>query len=113
MNEKQNKRIYLSMPISGYDIDERRATALRKKHELEALGFVVTNPLENGLPVNAGTYAHMKRDFQLLLECDAILMMERWLHSAGCKVEFDVATAIGLDVFFEDAKGVLSCNKFS
>ena len=32
-------------------------------------------------------------------------MMEKWTHSAGCKLEFDVATAIGLDVVFEE------CNK--
>ena len=28
--------------------------------------------------------------------------MKRWTHSKGCKVEFDVATAIGLDVYFEE-----------
>ena len=54
---------------------------------------------ENGLPSDAGTHAHMKRDFELLIGCDAIYMMEGWLCSAGCKVEFDVATASGLDVY--------------
>ncbi len=110
--EKYSKRIYLSLPISGYDIEERRATALKKKKELEAAGFTVILPLENGLPVDAGTYAHMKRDFELLLTCDAIYMMERWCHSKGCKVEFDLATAIGLDVYFEEAMGISKLTKF-
>ena len=96
------KKLYLSLPISGYDINERRATAERKKRELESLGFDVVNPLDNGLPEDAGTHAHMKRDIEMLLGCDAIYMMKRWLHSAGCKCEFDVATAIGLDVYFEE-----------
>lgn len=97
--EAKKKKIYLSLPISGYDLDDRRATALAKRKELEEEGFLVENPLENGLPVDAGTHAHMKRDFEMLLKCDAIYMMEGWLRSAGCKVEFDVATASGLDVY--------------
>lgn len=98
MKEKKEK-IYLSLPISGYDINERRATAESKKRELESLGFEVVNPLDNGLPDDAGTHAHMRRDFEMLLGCDAIFMMKDWLRSAGCKVEFDVATASGLDVY--------------
>lgn len=103
MNEKANKKkIYLSLPISGYDIEERRMTALRKKQELESAGWVVLNPLQNGFPVDAGTHAHMKRDIEMLLDCDAIYMMSRCFHSAGCMTEFHVATAIGLEVYFED-----------
>ena len=100
--ENNSKRIYLSLPISGYDIAERRATALAKKEELEKSGWSVVNPLENGLPVDAGTRTHMKRDIELLLTCDAIYLMGRWNHSAGCQTEFLVATAIGLEFFFEE-----------
>lgn len=99
MKEERRKKIYLSLPISGYDLNERRSAAEKKRRELEALGFEVVNPLDNGLSADAGTHAHMRRDIELLLSCDAIYMMERWLHSAGCKCEFDVATAIGLEVY--------------
>lgn len=102
MKEKKRKRIYLSLPISGCDLDERRATAERKKKELEGFGYEVVNPLENGLSVDAGTHAHMRRDIEMLLGCDAIYLMERFTHSAGCMTEFHVATAIGLDVHFEE-----------
>lgn len=103
---QKKKRLYLSLPISNYDLEERRATAGQKKRELESMGYDVFNPLSNGLPADAGTHAHMKRDIEMLLGCDAIYMMERWLHSAGCKCEFDVATAIGLEVYFEDCRTV-------
>ena len=102
MSTNKKKKVYLSLPISGYDINERRETALRKQAQLESMGYEVMNPLCNGLPADAGTHAHMKRDFEMLLQCDVIYFMERWLHSGGCKVEFDVATAIGLDVYFEE-----------
>jgi len=96
------KRVYLSLPISGYDIDERRDTAASVQRRLEAHGYEVYSPMCNGLPADAGTHAHMRRDFEMLLQCDAIYMMERWTHSKGCQVEFEVATAIGLEVYFEE-----------
>jgi hypothetical protein len=97
------KRVYISGPISGHDIEDRRLAFMCAKLGLEAKGFEVVNPMENGLPAEATTHEHMKRDIELLLTCDYIYMMRRWTHSKGCKVEFDVATAIGLPVLFEES----------
>ena len=106
-------KIYLSLPISGYDIEERRVTAQKMEDKLLADGWqCVANPLKNGLPVDADTHDHMKRDFKMLLECDAVLFMEKFLHSAGCKVEFDVATACGLGIYFEECFDINSIMKF-
>ena len=44
----------------------------------------------------------MHRDIEMLMVCDRIYMMKGWTHSKGCKVEFDVATAIGLSVMFQE-----------
>lgn len=98
------KRIYLSGPISGKDLDERRQVFAKVKKAIEEKGYEVFNPMENGLPHDADTHQHMYRDMCLLLQCDGIYMMEGWLHSKGCKLEFDVATAIGIDVWFEEAQ---------
>lgn len=104
-------RIYISGPISGYDIDERRAEFKRVQVWLEAQGWEVFNPMENGLPAEADTHRHMHRDLAELTRedkpYDAFYMMKRWTHSKGCKVEFDVATAIGLDVYFEDSNTMI------
>lgn len=94
-------RVYISGAISGHDIEERRNCFKNIETTLRKAGYDVVNPMENGLPTDSCTHAHMKRDFELLLTCDCIYMMEEWTHSAGCKVEFDVATAIGLKVKFE------------
>lgn len=110
MDGEKKKKIYLSGAISGHAIEERRAVFQRAEYEMICRGFEPVNPMKNGLPVESSTHEHMRRDFELLLQCDAIYMMSRWTHSAGCKVEFDVATAIGLDVYFEDAESVgLGC----
>lgn len=96
------KRIYLSGPISGHDLKERQQAFAETQQRLESVGWEVVNPMRNGLPADSSTHQHMKRDFELLLTCDTIYMMRRWLHSAGCKLEFDVATAIGLPVIFKE-----------
>lgn len=103
----KKEKIYISGPISGTDIEETRKKFKIVQTLLEEGGFTVFNPMENGLPADATTNEHMHRDLAELTKegpdkCDAIYMMRRWTHSKGCKVEFDVATAIGLDVYFEE-----------
>lgn len=105
---EQKKRVYISGPISGHDLEERRRAFKNAAKFLEQFDYEPVNPMENGLPAEATTHQHMKRDFELLLTCDAIYLMRRWLHSAGCKVEFDVATACGMKVIFEDAVNALT-----
>lgn len=104
----EKKKVYISGPISGHDLEERRREFKRTAEFLEEMGYIPVNPMENGLPADATTHQHMKRDFHLLIECDAIYMLRRWTHSAGCKVEFDVATACGMKVIFEDAVNALT-----
>lgn len=107
---EENKKIYVSLPISGYDLDERREAARRAVDALVANGYKrenIMNPMENGLPADAGTFAHMRRDFEILLRCDAIIFLDRWNHSAGCLTELHVATAIGLEVYFEGCHHII------
>lgn len=97
-----NKRkCYVSGPISGKDLDERRKAFKDAQVMLEAAGYDVVNPMENGLPGESSTNQHMRRDIQLLTECNTVFMMDGWNHSQGCYTEFMVATAIGCEIIFE------------
>ena len=100
----RQKRIYISGPISGHDLEERRKAFKETQLMLHTQGYEPVNPMENGLPDDATTREHMRRDIEMLMTCDMIYMMRRWTHSKGCKVEFDVATAIGLEVYFEETR---------
>lgn len=51
----RKSRIYISGPISGYDIENRRQAFKEKKWMLEAQGYEAVNPMENGLPDDATT----------------------------------------------------------
>ena len=95
------KKLYISGPISGHNIEERKETFSRMKEMLERDGYEVFNPMENGLEHDAPTKEHMKRDLLALLDCDCIYMLAGWNHSAGCLTELHVATACGLSVKFE------------
>lgn len=94
------KKVYISGPISHYDYSERKQTFLQVQRMLEMKGYEVFNPMFNGLPKDATTNEHMRVDFKMLCECDTILMLPKWNHSAGCAQEFNVAVAIGCDVKF-------------
>ena len=104
-------RIYISGPISGQDTLKCFEAFGRAEEILKAQGYEVFNPLNNGLPFDAATSRHMQRDLAELTReddpYDAIYMMEKWNHSAGCWTEFHVACAIGLHVYFEQAGSMI------
>lgn len=101
MEKKAKKKIYLSLPISGYDLDERIETAMQMEVKLRGLGYDVFNPLGEGWTGGLTTYDYMKRDIKALIECDSVLFMYGWNKSAGCHTELTVAVACGLEVTFE------------
>lgn len=97
------KKIYISLPISHYDLEERKAYA-QKVEDVLSHFYEVVNPFKNGIPDDADWRVHMKKDIQMLLTCDAIYMCRDFEKSKGCKLEWDVATTCGMDVFYEDVK---------
>lgn len=85
------KRVYLSLPISGLPIEDVENRLADAKKTFKMIGKEVVSPLENGLPMDSSYEDHMKRDLELLSECDAICMMQGWENSKGCRIEFEEA----------------------
>lgn len=100
------KKVYISGPISGHDIEERRAEFKKVQVALANDGYDTFNPMENGLPQTATTNEHMRADIKALVDCDVIYLMKKWNHSAGCWTEFCVATSCGLEVMFEERPNI-------
>ena len=99
--EKIGKRVYLSLPISGYDLEERIETAMRKEVKLKGMGYDVVNPLGNEWQSGLTTCEYMERDIRALLDCDTVLFMKGFNRSAGCHTELCVAMACGKNILFE------------
>lgn len=95
------EKFYISGPIAGYDINERKLAFLKVQHMLESLGYIAVNPFDNGVPDDANWRIHMKADIAMLVQCDAIYMMPGWHLSKGCKLEFDVATSCAIHLMME------------
>lgn len=92
----------ISLPITGYDLNERRETAAKIEERLHNLGFETVNPLSKGLPDNAPYEEHLKLDLRLLLDCDHIYLAKGWEKSNGCRLESEVAEKCGLLMILND-----------
>lgn len=98
-----SKKVYISGPIAGYELEERRLAFLKVQHMLEEKGFEPVNPFDNGVPEDAHWRQHMRADIAMLIQCDYIYMMPGWELSKGCKLELDVASSCGIEVKLNEA----------
>lgn len=87
--------IYISGPISGAPIDQRRREFEAAERQIEAAGHTPVSPLRNGLPPGSPWVEHMKVDLSMLLDADAVLMLINWSRSPGCRAEHALAQESG------------------
>ena len=86
-------RVYLSGPISFFinenRMDECEKIFQRAKKDLEAFGYEVVNPFDNGLSNEAPWIRHIVKDLELLDTCDMICYLHTWdlYYSAGSQIE--------------------------
>lgn len=92
-------RIYLSGPITGYDIEERKRVFREACEMLQREGHDAVNPFDNGLDDTQGYKEHMREDLKLLLSCDCIAFLPGWKWSNGCQVERTVAMECGIEEY--------------
>lgn len=100
-------RYYLSGPLSGYDHDNFPAF-IAACEVLRAQGLTVVSPHEKTIEGTADWVTYLRADLALLLDCDAIILLEGWPTSKGARLELDVALGLGLAVYFysTDARGL-------
>lgn len=116
-------RIYISLPISGHELEERKKKAAQMKDQV--MQAVKTNKLDyiskNGKAVSLTenntvvvtpfeivpdatdmTYEQvMAKDLEVLMTCDIVVFARHWQYSKGCRIEFAVARELGIRVNFE------------
>ena len=97
-SESEKKRVYISGPISGYDMEERREAFGRAAKMLKELGYLPISPMNNGLPDDSTREEHMKVDLALLMTCEYIYQMRGWTDSKGAVLETLVARQLGIEV---------------
>ena len=92
-------KIYISGPISGYDLNERKAAFHKVQEYLLDTGYEPVNPFSS----EEKSYSdYMRADLKLLLGCDTIFLMNGWNHSRGCIAERNVAEICGMKIIKEE-----------
>lgn len=93
-------KVYISLPITGHDIEEVEASCIYAKAVLEKKGHTPVSPLDVSDNPDADYAEHMGNDIEALLECDAVLFMENWRTSKGCRLENAAAEIYDKQVFY-------------
>ena len=98
-------RIYISIPITGYDLATQQAKADDIANKLRELGHEPVSPLPppevpKGLTEKEEYAFYMGEAIRKLLTCDAIFLFERWTKSKGCRIEQNAAYVMRLEEFY-------------
>ena len=118
------QKLYLSCPITDNPNHREEFAAVHRV--LAGIGYLVVNPLEVSACANetcAGSSfsetdgdgiwresfrhswsCYIKYDLEALLHCDGIVLLPRWEKSPGCRLEFMVASSIGLEIYYWDER---------
>ena len=88
-------KLYLSGPMTG--IAEFNVPAFTKAaQQLRDAGYEVVSPAESGTGENWTSF--LRADIKLLVDCDAIALMDGWKGSKGARLEHHIADELGMIV---------------
>lgn len=94
-----NNKIYISGRISGIDIDTAKQKFQKAEQFIQqTLGATPINPFHNALPDSAPRKQHLIEDIKLLLQCQAILMLDGWQQSKGAQLEREIAQELEIPI---------------
>lgn len=101
--------LYVSSPITDTPENpyaENIARAKKAGYELYKMGHAPFIPALNTLFAGDPEYSdlehslYMDADFRMISRCDALLMLEGWPDSKGCKAEHAFAESIGVPIYY-------------
>jgi len=99
----KRKKIYISGQISGIEPEDAISTFNKMEKTLRAQGYSVANPTRLGIEdvSGKGWDYYMKKGITLLMDCDAIYMLQSWTNSRGAWIEWKLAYDLGMTIYLE------------
>jgi len=89
------KRIYIAGKVTG---DPNYRAKFRSESErLHSLGYEPVNPSEI-IAEDEPWKRAMKTALRAMLECDGVSLLPDWMNSKGARIEWRLATELGMDV---------------
>lgn len=96
--DKGQYKIYICGAITGLNPVRCRALFQIAQNKIATNWRVVLNPFDNGLGDDASWEDHMRADIKMLMECDAMYVVNDISNSKGAKIELNLARALGITV---------------
>ena len=96
-------KVYISGQITGLHYTDAEANFNNASDYLtNNFDYTCINPMRE-IPFNKdwGWEDYMKADIKLLMDCDAIFMLNNYKNSKGATIELMIATALGLTIMYQ------------
>lgn len=97
-------RTYIAGPMTLFkEQDWNRAAFADMAKRLRDAGIDTINPHElHDADENVPWHHYMRRDLTELMKCTRVVLLPDWDRSRGARLEYNVATALGMHVIFPD-----------
>lgn len=92
------RKVYISGKITGLPKKSYESLFNEAEKKIRAFGLIPINPIKNGEVPGWKWKDYMKRDIQLLCDCDCIYRLPNWEESEGAKLENELAKTLGIPV---------------
>lgn len=99
-------KVYISLPISGHDIEQVKKRAEEVKQRIQNDRVEVITPFDVCDEKDRPYSYYMGRDIEALIECDGIYVCNGWHSSKGCQAEVHVAVVYDKKMVFESKSKV-------
>lgn len=90
------RKVYISIPITGYNLEERKRTANEIKKIFIADHYEAITPFDVCNEKDKPYSYYMGKDIEVLLECSHICFVDGWKKSKGCRAEKAIADIYGI-----------------
>lgn len=92
-------KVYISGKITGLPLETAKDNFQQVEDDLVKYGHDVVNPMKaTPYDESMSWKDYMVKDIKLLLDCDAICLLDNWTSSKGARIEFAIAKELGLEV---------------
>ena len=98
-------KVYISLPITGHDIEQVEASCIYASAVLKKKGHTPVSPLALDHQDPEFYEAVIGTDITALLLCDAVLFLDGWETSRGCRLEHAAAEIYGKKMLFKHSLG--------
>lgn len=96
-------KIYISLPITGYDLQERKryADSVKKRLQQVYTDSEIVTPFEVNPDQELSYAEYMGNDIATLLASDAVYFCKGWGKSRGCRLEHSAAMEYKISKIYE------------